>query len=140
MKRMQIAAEAGDALAQFNLGIMYDQGMDDNHHPRLSDRANALHWFLSAAKQGLPRAQLKLAQAYVAAEEPIDRRVEAGAWFLRAAQGSQGAQQFEAEKGFKRVASEMSDDEIESSRALAETLRAGETYQPPEPARRGRRR
>jgi len=128
MKRMQIAAEAGDALAQFNLGVMYDQGMDDNHHPRKTDRVNAIRWLLSAAKQGLPRAQLKLAQAYVGAEEPNDRRVEAGAWFLRAAQGSTGAQQFEAEKGFKRVASEMSDDEVATARAMAETLGASETY------------
>jgi len=138
MKRMQIAAEAGDALAQFNLGVMYDQGMDDNHHPRKTDRGNAIRWFLSAAKQGLPRAQLKLAQAYVGAEEPDDRRIEAGAWFLRAAEGSQGAQQLEAQKGFKRVASEMSDDEVAATRALAETLGVGATYVE-EPATRRRR-
>jgi TPR repeat protein len=138
MKRMQIAAEAGDALAQFNLGVMYDQGMDDNYHPRVADHENAILWLLRAAKQGLPRAQLRLAQAYVSADDLVDHRVEAGAWFLRAAEGSHDAQQFEAQKGFKKVASEMSDDEIESSRALAETWRAGETWVP-EVANRRRR-
>ena len=138
MKRMQIAAEAGDALAQFNLGVMYAQGMDDNYHPRPADHTNAIHWFLCAAKQGLPRAQLKLAQAYVGSDDLVDHRVEAGAWFLRAAEGSQDALQFEAQKGFKKVAADMSDDEIEASRALAETWRAGETWVP-EVANRRRR-
>jgi len=139
MKRMQIAAAAGDALAQFNLGMMYDHGMDDNHHPRTADRGEAARWFLSAAKQGLPRAQLKLAQFYIEAEEQGDHRVEAGAWFLRAAAGSSGAQQYEAKKGYEKVAAQMTEAEIAAARALADTWSEGETYVPDLPVR-GRRR
>jgi TPR repeat protein len=143
MKRMQIAAAAGDALAQFNLGMMYDHGMDDNEHPRAADRAEAMRWFLSAAKQGFPRAQLKLAQTYAQAfpaqSEAPDHRVEAYAWFLRAADRLMGAQQFEAEQGLKRVAATMSEDEIDSARALAERWSAKETYVADLP-QRGRRR
>jgi TPR repeat protein len=139
MKRLQLAAEAGDALAQFNLGIMFDHGMDDNEHPRVADRGTAIRWFLSAAKQGLPRAQLKLAQTYAGEIKDTTHRVEAAAWFLRAAEGSSGADQYEAQKGFKRVSAPMSEDEIEAARALARRWAASETYVPEMPTR-GRRR
>lgn len=139
MKRLQMAAEAGDALAQFNLGVMYDHGMDDNEHPRLADRGNAIRWFLSAAKQGLPRAQLKIAQTYAGEVDEATHRVEAGAWFLRAAEGMTGAQQLEAQKGYKRVAARMTEGEIEKAHRLAQTWGANETYVP-EPANPRHRR
>ena len=138
MRRLQLAAEAGDALAQFNLGVMYDHGMDDNEHPRVADRGEAIRWLTSAAKQGLPRAQLKLAQTYADETENAKHRIEASAWFLRAAEGSSGADQFEAQKGFTKMSARMSEGEIESARSLAEKWGAGETYVPELP-RRGRR-
>jgi len=139
MKRLQIAAQAGDALAQFNLGVMYDHGMDNNEHPRVANRDEAIRWLLSAAKQGLPRAQLKLAQFYVDGEVAEDHRVEAGAWFLRAAAGTGGAQQDEALMGFKKVSVRMTQDEIDAAQTLADTWAASETYVP-EQTMRGRRR
>ena len=139
MKRLQIAAEAGDALAQFNLGTMYDHGMDDNEHERVADRVQALRWYLSAAQQGLPRAQLKLAQTYAGETENTKHLVEAGAWFLRAAEGSTGAQQFEAQKGFTKLVARMSEDEVIAARRLSKNWAGKETYIPDMPTR-GRRR
>ncbi len=132
MKRMQLAAAAGNALAQFNLGMMYNHSLDDNGHPRTTNHDLAVQWFLSAAKQGFPRAQLKLAQTY--AEEILsevempDHRIEAYAWFLRAVAGLTGAQQAEAQKGLKKAAAMLTEDEMEAARDLAERWGGGETY------------
>lgn len=142
MKRMQIAAATGDALAQFNLGMMYNHSLDDNEHPRAANHEQAVHWFLSAATQGFPRAQLKLAQTY--AEEILsevempDHRIEAYAWFLRAASGLTGAQQAEAKKGLKKASAMLTEDEMEAARDLAERWGAGETYNPEMGPRGGR--
>src|ERR1700676_3925864 len=53
MKRLQTAAEKGDANAQFNLGVLYDNRLDDNGHPIGSNRAQALKWLQMAAEQGM---------------------------------------------------------------------------------------
>jgi len=52
-------AESGDALAQYNLGVMYrdGQGMPQNY-------AEAMKWFRLAADQGLADAQYELARMY----------------------------------------------------------------------------
>jgi TPR repeat protein len=69
-KRLLQAAEAGDALAQCNLGILYDNGLDDNGYIAEGGRPQAVKWLLAAAEQGLPRAQVKLAEVY--ADGPLD--------------------------------------------------------------------
>ena len=55
----QTDAESGDALAQYNLGVMYrdGQGMPQNY-------AEAMKWFRLAADQGLADAQYELARMY----------------------------------------------------------------------------
>ena len=63
-KRLLQAAEAGDARAQCNLGILYDNGLDDNGYVIEGNRPQAMRWLLAAAEQGLPRAQIKLAEVY----------------------------------------------------------------------------
>jgi len=63
-RRLLQAAEAGDAAAQCNLGILYGNGLDDNGHAVEANRPQAVRWLLAAAEQGLPRAQAKLAEAY----------------------------------------------------------------------------
>ena len=62
MKRLQVAAEKGDASAQFNLGVLYDNRLDDNGHPIGSNRAQALKWLQMARKD--------LVQEYEALDQP----------------------------------------------------------------------
>ena len=51
------AAERGDAAAQFNLGILYENGLDDSRYAVEGNRPEAMRWLLAAAEQGLaPRA------------------------------------------------------------------------------------
>ena len=62
------AAERGDAEAQFNLGVIYENGLNDSRYAAEGNRPEAVRWLLAAAEQGLPRAQIKLAEIY--ADEP----------------------------------------------------------------------
>jgi TPR repeat protein len=76
------AAEAGDAGSQYNLGILCDNGMDDNGHAVTGNRQQAVKWLLAAAEQGLPRAQVKLAEVYADAPDISGSHAAAGGWVL----------------------------------------------------------
>ena len=67
-KHLLEAAERGDAEAQFNLGVIYENGLNDSRYAAEGNRPEAVRWLLAAAEQGLPRAQIKLAEIY--ADEP----------------------------------------------------------------------
>jgi len=81
------AAEQGDADAQFNLGVMYDEG-----HGVLQDDAEAVKWYRKAAEQGNAKAQFNLGVMYGNGRGVPQDYVEAHKWFnLAAAQGNQRA-------------------------------------------------
>jgi len=63
-KHLLQAADRGNAEAQFNLGIMCENGLDDSRYVVEGSRLDAMKWFTAAAEQGLPRAQIKLAEIY----------------------------------------------------------------------------
>src|SRR5207302_11218206 len=84
-KRLAQAAEGGDARSQYNLGILYDNGLDDNGYAIAGNRPRAVRWLLAAAEQGLPRAQVKLAEVYADAPDNSGSHAIAGGWFLLAA-------------------------------------------------------
>jgi TPR repeat protein len=44
IRRLRIAAESGEAAAQFNLGVLYDSRLDDNGYAIKGDRAEAIKW------------------------------------------------------------------------------------------------
>src|SRR5208282_2097639 len=46
-----VAAESGDAAAQFNLGVLYDSRLDDNGYAIEGNRAEAMKWLLAAAER-----------------------------------------------------------------------------------------
>ncbi len=46
------SAEQGDARAQYNLGVMYDNG-----ESTLTDKKQAFYWYKKSAEQGDARAQ-----------------------------------------------------------------------------------
>lgn len=119
MRYLLLAAEKGDADAQFNLGVLYDNRLDDNHKPTAGNRAEAMKWLLRAAQQGLPRAQTKLAELYADGTESAADYVKAGAWFLLAAASLTGALRLEAQSGFERVSTQMTHAQIVKARRLA---------------------
>ncbi len=55
VKWFTLAAEQGDAKAQYNLGWMYEKGLGV-----VQDYKTAVKWYTLAAEQGLARAQHNL--------------------------------------------------------------------------------
>ena len=119
MKRLLLAAEKGEAEAQFNLGIVYNNNLDDNHRLGGGNRDLPIAWLLKAARQGLPRAQSKLAELYAGGPDAPDHDVAACAWFTLAAKGMTGANRHRAEAGFQRVASRMTASQVSEAAGLA---------------------
>lgn len=125
-KRLRQAAEAGDADAQCNLGILYDNGVDDNGHAVEGNRPHAVRWLLAAAEQGLPRAQAKLAEVYAGGPDISDSHVAACGWFLLAAAGLRGIHLRRAQSGYQRLASQLSPTQIAKARVFARNRAAAD--------------
>lgn len=101
MKRHLLqAAERGNAEAQFNLGIMYENGLVDSRYVAEGNHSEAMRWLLAAAEQGLVRAQMKLAEMY--GVEP-DGSVQACEWYLLAAKGLSGAHLQKVQTAYERA-------------------------------------
>jgi TPR repeat protein len=86
----RIKANEGDALAQYNLGFMYEEGYGVTKTP-----GKAVYWYTKAAEQNDISAQLNLAWFYFSGfEEKITRDAKKAVhWYTRAAQqGSLRAQ------------------------------------------------
>lgn len=82
------AAEAGDAIAQYNLGQMYSEGIGVE-----ADPAKAAEWHRKAAEQGQVDAQYNLARSYAHGTGLAQDYAEARKWYLAAArQGDASAQ------------------------------------------------
>lgn len=77
----QQLAEQGHAKAQFNLGVMYDQGQYVTQ-----DYAEAVSWYLKAAEQGNTNAQYNLAVKYQAGQGVIQDHTKAAYWYRKAAE------------------------------------------------------
>jgi TPR repeat protein len=118
-KRLLQAAEAGDASAQCNLGILYGNGLDDNGYAVEANRPQAVRWLLAAAEQGLPRAQAKLAEAYAEGPDVSGSHATACGWFLLAAIGLRGIHLHSARSGYERVASHLAPAQIAKARCFA---------------------
>jgi TPR repeat protein len=118
-KRLLQAAEAGDALAQCNLGILYDNGIDDNGYAVEGGRPQAVRWLLAAAEQGLPRAQVKLAKVYANGPDISGSHAIACGWFLVAAIGLRGVHRHDARSGYERIASHLTPAQIAEARRFA---------------------
>ena len=104
-------AEAGDADAQFTLGVvMYDQG-----HGGPQDYAEAMKWFRLAAEQGHASAQFSLGVMYANGQGVPQDYAEAHMWFnLAAAKGHAGAA-----NSRDVVARRMTPDQIAEAQRLA---------------------
>ncbi|MGH7099512.1 MAG: hypothetical protein ACREE4_17875 [Stellaceae bacterium] len=116
-KELLTAAEGGNAVAQFNLGVLLENRADDNGHAIEAGkvaimRAEAARWLLSAAEQDLPRAQLQLAEAYAAGGEAPENYAKAAGWFLVAMTRLGGVHQQRARTGFELVRSRLTPAQI----------------------------
>jgi TPR repeat protein len=81
-------AEAGNPVAQYNLGVLYENGQGV---PK--DYARAVEWYRKGAEQGYSEAQNNLANMYAFGLGVPQDAAEAVVWLRRAAQqGQSGAQ------------------------------------------------
>jgi TPR repeat protein len=80
VKGFRKAADQGHAVAQFNLGVMYNKGhgVEKNEHETVA-------WFRKAAEQGYAPAQCNLGVSYEVGRGVEKNEREAVAWFRKAA-------------------------------------------------------
>ena len=90
-------AEAGDAMAQNNIGFMYRKGRGVP-----PDEKEAVKWYRRAAEQGLPDAMTNLGYMYDEGRGIEQDLLESYKWFLLAAErGREGAEgHLDVLKGF----------------------------------------
>lgn len=123
MRRLQRDAELGDAVAQFNLGIVYGNRGGEPGHIVEDRRMDAIQWLLRAANQGLPRAQNRLAEIYVEGPAASKDAVKACTWFLLAAAGQPGARGQDARSGYERAAVHLTATQIAQAHRRASRWR-----------------
>ena len=105
-------AEEGMAAAQYNIGLIHHHGRGVEANPAL-----ALEWYLKAAESGYDRAQYRVAEMYEAGTGTAKGKrdlVQARLWFMLA----EGTKYLDAKKRRKRVAKQMSPEQI----AMADML------------------
>ena len=106
-------AEAGDATAQFNLGVMYANG---DGVP--TDMTEAVKWFRKSSEQGNAMAQAKLGVMYVDGDGVPKDIVQAHAWLNIA--GANGDE--DAKKLLVIIEKQMTDSQKEKAMDLAREL------------------
>ena len=111
------AADQGDAEAQYNLGIMYNNG---EGVPK--DDAEAVRWFLLAAEQGHASAQLNLGFMYALGRGVLKDDVLAHMWYNTA--GANGDEA--ARKQRDNLEDDMTRAEISRATELARFHRPGQ--------------
>lgn len=127
-KHLLQAAERGDAEAQFNLGIMYENGLDDSEYAVEGSRPEAMRWLLAAAEQGLPRAQIRLAEIHAGEPDVPESLVSACRWYLLATAQLRGAHLQKAQIAYQRASIHLTPAQN------AEVRRFAQAWKPKAPA------
>ena len=83
------AAKEGNAAAQFNLGVCYEEGSGV-----ATNYVEAVRWFRKAADQGYAAAQCHLGTCYLQGEGVVEDDTEAVQWYRRAAEQRNATAQF----------------------------------------------
>jgi hypothetical protein len=119
-------AEKGYPFAQFNLGVLYDNGQG-----LPEDNALAMRWYRKAAEQGLPQAQVNLGIMYEQGEGVPTDYLEAYFWYVLAdAQGDSQAPQAKQD-----IAKKMNPAQIETAERRVREFKAAHPFRiPPLPA------
>jgi len=79
VKELRPLADKGDALAQFNLGAMYERGQGVPQ-----DNFQAVQWYRRATNQGLGQAQFNLGLMYNQGRGVMQNVIQAYMWILLA--------------------------------------------------------
>jgi TPR repeat protein len=109
-------AEQGDATAQNNLGVMYENG---DGVPQ--DDAEAVNWFRLAAEQGLADAQSNLGIMYEYGKGVLQDNVMAHMWYnIASANGNEDAGKWRDER-----AGLMTPADISKAQAMARECMSG---------------
>jgi TPR repeat protein len=129
------AAERGNAEAQFNLGMMCENGLDDNRYFTEGSRSDAVKWFLAAAEQGLARAQVKLADIYSADANEPENDVKACGWYLLATASLVGMPRQRTQSAYERVSAQLTPGQLATAHAFARNWKpkATKAAEPPQP-------
>jgi hypothetical protein len=115
-------AEKGYAFAQFNMGVLYDQGKGVPQ-----DDALAMQWYQKAAEQGLPQAQINLGIMYEQGQGIPADYVRAYFWYTLAE--SQGDDQ--APQAIKDIAGKMTPAQIEEAQRQVKEYKAAHPFRIP---------
>jgi uncharacterized protein len=111
-KDIEFLAHGGEARAQFDLGLMYDQGQGVPQND-----AQAMHWYGLAAEQGEPRAQYNLGLMYLNGQGVRPDLVKAYYWVSLSANRGNG----HARDARDYMGDQMSTDQIaEGTRLIKE--------------------
>ena len=110
-------AEQGNASAQYNLGIMYDNG-----DGVIRDYAEAVDWYRKAAEQGYADAQTNLGGMYRTGRGVIQDAVLAHMWYNIG--GANGNEIGSDNRGL--IEEEMTRDQIAEAQALARRCMASD--------------
>ena len=105
-----MAADAGNAGAQFNLGLMYANGLGVAKDP-----VEAAKWWRLAADQNYTKAQLNIGTLYATGQGVPENKVHAYLWFSLAAAGDD----LTALNFRNRVAQDMTPAQIAEAQKLA---------------------
>jgi len=103
LEECRVQAEAGDASAQFNLGLMYDLGLGV-----AEDDGEAVRWYRMAAEQGYAAAQFNLGVIYADGEGVVQDDARAYLWLNLAVAASQGDDRARRVEGRDLVAARLS--------------------------------
>ena len=88
LKALRVKAESGDAAAQFQLGLAYDEGRGI-----AQDSVQALGWYRKSAEQGNADGQFRLGYCYENGIGAATNAMEAVKWFQKSAdQGNANGQ------------------------------------------------
>ncbi len=118
MVEWQAAGNAGDALAQYAVGILYYEGQGVAR-----DEAAATFWLRMAADQNMAEAQYKLGKMRAAGGEALEQDVtQAYVWFFLAAEN--GMEQPEIERDMLNGL--LSPAELEEANRRLDSWHAGE--------------
>ena len=82
LEGLQRNAQAGDRVAQYNLGVLHDTGQ----HGVPLDKTKAAHWYRKSAEQGYENAQYNLGVLYLRGEGVQQDRAAALHWIGLAAE------------------------------------------------------
>ena len=107
-------AEGGDAMAQFNLGLLHETGRGVAEDP-----AEAAAWYKRAALQGLTQAQFNLALLHQTGRGVEKNGEEALYWLEVAARHGEGAEGEQAADAAARLAEILPAELVEDARARA---------------------